>query len=173
MVKGEGRKFVRLRGVPTLCGLVLLIGCAGTSTVTKRASANLVPASTITVVSRGVDSHNVQGQIEDILFRKGYNVVSETVARDQLKVKSDVVIEPGHGTVDTSVSHVKEVRSVYLFSFSYATRPDFPQGEVFTSFTGSIIDLRTGQLVASLRFSQGAFGSKSMTSALERMLKDL
>jgi len=156
-----------------LVPVITLLGCVGVATVTKRPNAEFVPRSTITVVQKGEDRHNVQGQIEDILFQKGYNVVSERVARDQVKIETDAQAKNNKASVYTSISRVKEVNSVYLLSFSYSTRDDIPLGEVFESFTASIVDLADGSLVASLKYSQGAFSTESIAAALKKTFKGL
>lgn len=166
--------------VKTICifaitlSIFLIFGCAGTVNVSVKPDTSFTPKSTITVVSSGYDPLGVQGKIEHLLMSRGFEVVSEAVARDKVKyqdkIKSDA---PGQSEAEASLERVQEVRSTYILRFSYSYRSDIPHGNVFRNFTASVVDLNTGKVVASADFSQGDFGSRSVSSVLEEFVNKL
>lgn len=153
--------------------IIILFGCAPQYSVTKRPEFKLVKGSTITVVSKNYDYANVQGEIEHILLEKGFNVVSEEVVKKSIEIDENYELNKSSISGKTSIYNQTALKSVYMLTFTYSTRADIPHGRAFTNFTGRIVELISGKLVASLRFSQGDFGSTSIPMALQNMLSEL
>ncbi len=153
---------------------LLMFGCAGTINVLVKPDTSFTPKSTITVVSSGYDPLGVQGKIEHLLLSRGFEVVSEAVASDKVryqdKIKSDAL---GQSEAEAYLERVQEVRSTYILRFRYSYRADIPHGNVFRNFTASVVNLNTGKVVVSADFSQGDFGSKSVSSVLEEFVNKL
>jgi len=141
--------------------------------VTKREEYKLVQNSTVTVVSKIKDKMNAKGILEQLLLERGFNVVSEDVARNQIDIQSTTDIKKDRMTEKKTLENVKKLASVYMLTFSYTTRSDFPHGKVFSSFTASVVDLRTGKLVSAIRFNQGPMGGSSINAVLEKAVEKL
>lgn len=153
--------------------VAFMCGCSTPPTVTSRPESKLVPQSTITVVCRGVDYLNVAEQMEAVLLERGFNVVSEAVARNQTRLQGEATAGESAARGSVVIENVKALRSAYFLSFTYSSRADFPHGQVFESFAGSVAELESGRIVSSFRFSQGAFGSKSVQAALKEVVSKL
>ncbi len=165
------REFVILAAV--CLSVVVFAGCAATPTVVMRPNERLASGATITVVSKAADPLAVQAKLEHLLFSKGFKVVSEAVAREQLRVSVDTSVTDNKAYTSGVAERVREVRSVYIFRFDYRTRLDIPHGEVFSTFTGTLVDLRSGEVVASADFAQSGFGSESVSDVLNNIVGQL
>lgn len=140
--------------------------------VTKRPGTTFGKDSPITVVcNKYIDSDNVQGLIEHILLEQGFNVISEAVAKRSVEFEGELNTTGGYSG-NLSVYKQKELGSVYMLAFSYKSVAAFPTN-MFSSFTGRVVDLRTGMVVTSLSFSQGDLGGLSIEDALRKMLIQL
>jgi|GEM_PF-5398909 len=162
-----------IRLVAAISIVLSLHACAGTVKVVNAEALDAIKGSTITVVSHGNDPENVRGLIEQALIEKGYKVVSEEVARKETQVEATSIIDGNAQVTVGSVYNQTTVKSVYVLSFTYSTRPDFPHGVVIHTLSGSIIDLRSGVVKSSMRFSQGDFGSTSTEAAIDKLLEQM
>jgi len=154
--------------------VVLTLGCAGPLNFSVRPDTSFKRHSTITITSGGYDPLGVQGQMEHLLVSRGFEVISEAVAHDKLKYKDKITSDTrGQSEAEASLERIEEVRSIYILRFSYGYRADFPHGNVFTDFTASIVDLETGKVEVTADFSQGQFGSKSVSSVLREFADKL
>jgi len=161
---------------PSVCVLLVsfwLAGCAGKVAVVKKPGTSFARSSTITVVAAGNDFLGVQGQLEHLLLSRGFEVVSEAVARERVKYEDSIQSGAGESSASASLERVTEVPSAYIMRYSYSTRPDFPNRHVFTQFSASVVDLRDGALQASVDFSQGELGSKSVQAVLREVAESL
>jgi len=145
--------------------VVLTLGCAGPLNFSVRPDTSFKRHSTITITSGGYDPLGVQGQMEHLLVSRGFEVISEAVAHDKLKYKDKITSDTrGQSEAEASLERLR---------FSYGYRADFPHGNVFTDFTASIVDLETGKVEVTADFSQGQFGSKSVSSVLREFADKL
>jgi len=151
----------------------VFIGCAGPVNVSIRPDTSFDQNSTITVISSGHDPLNVSGQLEFLLSSKGFDVVSEAVARDRIEYEEEVSKSPTQQNTTGAVERVRRVPSAYILRYNYNYRPDFPNGYVFTNFTATIVDLSSGKIIASTNFNQGEFGSKSVSKTLTEFVDQL
>lgn len=166
---------VKIISILTIISFTLQIfGCAGAVNVTVKPDTYFSTNSTITVVSNGYDPLGVQGKIEHLLMNHGFEVVSEAVASDKIRYEDKIKNSTsGQSEAEASLERVKEVRSAFILQFTYSYRADIPHGNVFNNFAASIVDLDSGKIVVSADFSQGDFGSKSVSSVLEEFVTKL
>ena len=153
--------------------IILLSGC-GTVNVALKPNTEFSKNSTITIIVNGHDRIGVQGSLEHLFLERGFEVVSEAVARRELKFQSEsdsaLLAQSGQskaGVISKSssnqvLSSVKTVKSVYILRTSYNAYYDVFYW-AFTSFNATVVDLSTGKVVGSVRFS----GDRSVGSVLE------
>ena len=154
--------------------LVLVIfvsGCAApVVNVTEHQKANFSTSNTITVMCKTYDPLNIQGELEHLLLAKGYDVVSEDVA--VRKAKSDIDMNYNNNRAQGGIEsyNTTELRSVYALTFSYS---DVWNGLLFGNqvkkLYGSLIDLRTGKVVKSLKIDRKS-SYKSDSAFLEELV---
>jgi hypothetical protein len=156
-----------------MLSIFAFVGCAGPVNVSIRPDTSFDQNSTITIVSGGADPLNVTGQLEFLFSSKGFNVVSEAVGRDRIEYDEKIKNSPTQQNTTGAIERVKRLQSAYMLRYSYGYRPDFPNGNVFTNFTATIVDLSDGKIVASTNFSQGEFGSKSVSKTLTEFVDQL
>ncbi|MCW1887632.1 hypothetical protein OKA04_23040 [Luteolibacter flavescens] len=128
-----------------LTSLALLSSCASSSRPT---SAAAVPtAATITVTCKRSDHLGFREEIEHLLVNRGYNVVSDDVARRSVVTEFGVSHQPSRTTGRIESFSEKQLRSVYALSFTYTTYLD---GQMKT-LQGSVVDLNSGRVVRSIK----------------------
>jgi len=123
--------------------------------------------ASITVVSPGNDPLGIQAKLESRFAQSGFDVVSESVAKTQVNIEKNSQFNNTSSSSNTSITDLKVVNSIYIFRFHYSYRDDFPNGVVFSTFTGNVIDLRNGKLLATVEFKQGVFGGRSIDKTIE------
>jgi len=168
--------------VPLAC-LCLLVGC-GTVNVVMKPQTTFTKNSTITVVVQSADQLGVQGKLEHLLLERGFEIVSEAVAQEKVKLQSEAdsgiaaksatthsetaAAVVGKSRSEQSLSKVIEVKSSYILRFRYHAYYDVFYW-AFTSFNATIVNLATGEVVASVNFS----GDRSVDSVLEEFANKL
>jgi hypothetical protein len=166
-----------------LIGLFFVSGC-GTVNVALKPQTTFSKNSTITVVAQGTDKIGVQGKLEHLLLERGFDVVSEAVAQEKVKLQSEsntgvaakssnmgsgfgaAIMEKSQS--DQTLSKVTEMKSAYILRFQYHSYYDVFYWS-FTSFNASVVDLVSGEVVASANFS----GDRSVNSVLEEFANKL
>jgi len=153
--------------------IVLLTGC-GTVNFALKPNTEFNKNSTITIIVNGNDRIGVQGSLEHLFLERGFEVVSEAVARRELKLESEsdstVLAQGGQSkasvisknTSNQVLSNVKTVKSAYILRTSYNAYYDVFYW-AFTSFNATVVDLSSGKVVGSVNFS----GDRSVDSVLE------
>lgn len=163
--------------------LSLLVGC-GTVNVAMKPQTTFTKNSTVTVVVQSADQLGVQGKLEHLLLERGFEIVSEAVAQEKVKLQSeadaDIAAKSttihdeaaaaviGKSRSEQSLSKVTEVKSAYILRFRYHAYYDLFYW-AFTSFNATVINLTAGEVVASVSFS----GSRSVDSVLEEFANKL
>ena len=162
---------------------VSLTGC-GTLNVFLKPHTTFSRDSTLTVVVESEDRLGIQGKLEHLLLNRGFEVVSQAVAKEKVSFESEsnaaamAKTASGSGTVtagvigtiksEQSLSKVREVKSAFILRFRYHAFYDLIYWS-FTSFNATIVELSSGKVVASASFS----GGKSVDSVLEEFVKKL
>jgi len=147
--------------------MFLFLGCARFNVSTKP-DTTFSRNCTITVVCNDDDALGIQRDLEDLLSSRGFNVVTETLARIKVNMQNRYKNKAlGQSKAGTSSERLKELSSVYCLRFSYKFHYlTVYQYYIFTNFTAKVVDLDTGEVVASADFSQSGFGTRSISSVL-------
>jgi len=107
----------------SLAAIILLAGCSSVSVVEQK-KANFNINDTVTVISKGNDPLNLQGELEHILLSRGYDVVSQDVAVQKAKLVINMDYNNNKAKGGAEVYNTTELKSVYSLSFSYSSRFD-------------------------------------------------
>ena len=153
---------------------LILIGC-GSVKVMVKPNTNFSGNSTITI-SAARDPIAVQGKLEHLFLSRGYEVVSEIVARDRIKYQDNIENKitspnqtiPEKSSAEASLERVKEFKSAYVLKFKYSAYWDVFYYS-FEEFSASIVDLSTGEIVTTVLFS----GDRSVDSVLEELVEKI
>ena len=107
----------------------------------------------------GTDS-NALGELENALFNQGYEVVSESTAREF----AEISIEKNNSSsksIKIETTPTKYYESVYLFEIDVKDRFEFKcGGRVIGSLSGRIINLVNSRVVGTFNLKQGELGAK-------------
>ncbi|MBU0568129.1 hypothetical protein KKC52_08800 [bacterium] len=163
--------------------LFVLVSC-GTVNVAIKPNTTFTKQGTITVVVESTDPIGVQGNLEHLLLEKGFEVVSQVVAEEKVKLQSEseggvlakgksnedqyTAVVVGKSLSEQAVSRIRELKSTYILRFKYHSYWDVFYW-AFTTFNATVVDLRTGEVVASVNFS----GDRSANSVLEEFINKL
>jgi hypothetical protein len=165
----------------SLVFLFLSVGCVSRTLVAIRPDASEFSArrslstdkfdcrSLMTIVSPSNDPMMLQPLLESEFVSQGFEVVSEAVAKKSLEIERP----RSESNDNVSIFTANSVKSAYMFRFSYSTRPDYPHGTVAKSFVGSVVDLRSGRIAASIKFSQGVLWSTSGEAMVEEIVTEV
>ena len=106
----------------------------------------------------GTDS-NALGELENALFNQGYNVVSESTAREFAQITIDNS-KTGQ-VINVETTPVKKYNAVYIIQIDVKDRFEFKcGGRVIGSISGRIINLINEKLVGTFNLKQGELGAK-------------
>lgn len=148
-----------------------VFGCASVVSVSEHQKANFNINDTVTVICKTNDWLNLQGELEHLLLARGYDVVSQEVAVQ--KAKSDIDVNYDNNKVQGEIESydTTELRSIYSLTFSYSST----LGGIFSNpkiekLYGSLIDLRTGKVVKSLKIHRSSWSFKSNSALLEELV---
>lgn len=118
-----------------------------------------IPAdASITMVSKliGPDVTGAGGLITNRLMTHGFNVLSPSTSREAVIYNEQVSQQDeGRTEVRSEVYNMKEIHSGYVLEFEgryYLDWIRLPRHYDFTSFTASLIDLGTGEILLSANF---------------------
>lgn len=126
----------------------------------------------------------MQGKLEHLLLERGFEVVSQAVAEEKVKLQSEAEggvlakSQSGQGQYaggvigksrsEQALSTVRELKSTYILRFKYHSYWDVFYW-AFTTYNATVVDLRTGEVVASADFS----GDRSANSVLKEFANKL
>ena len=153
---------------------IFVSGCSSVVSVTEHQKVNFNANDTVTVICKTNDHLQLQGELEHLLLARGYDVVSEEVA--VWKAKSDISMNYGNNKVQGRIEsyNTTELGSVYALTFSYSSGFDgiFRESKIIKLY-GSLIDLRTGKVVKSLKIDRSAWSSKGNSAFLEELVDQM
>lgn len=150
---------------------LFIVGCATGIEVVKTQDYN--SNASVTIVPRGSDYLGIQSRLEHKFLSQGFNVISESTALEKIKYSESTTTNSGSKKEEGEITQIKEIISIYSITFDYETRVDFPAGEVFSSFSSSVVRMSDGQLVASADFSQGQMTGKTIDKVLDQFVEKL
>ncbi len=153
---------------------IFLSGCASVVNVTEHQRAKFSKNDTVTVMCKIGDPLALAGELEHLLISRGYDVVSHDVAvrKAKLDVNMDYRNQQARGGIESY--NVTELGSVYALTFSYSSRWDgiFSERKIIKLY-GSLIDLRTGKVVKSLKIHRSLWSFKGNSAFLEELVDQM
>lgn len=153
--------------------LFLVSGCSSVK-VAQHKTAHFDRNTTITVICKGHDELGVTGELESLLLELGYDVVSEDVARRM--ASTDIDVDTNDGRVRGSISKHRtiELKSVYALTFNYSSRFDgLLRERKIDALYGSLIDLRTGRILKSLKVKRSMWALAGNDAYLEMLINQM
>lgn len=163
--------------------LPFFVAC-GTVSVAVKPNTTFTKQATVTVTVETNDPIGVQGKLEHLLLERGFEIVSQAVAEEKIRLQSEaeggVLAKGGTGVgqqatgvigktrSEQALSRVRQLKSTYILRFRYHSYWDLFYW-AFTTFNATVVDLRTGEVVASVNFS----GDRSVNSVLEEFVNKL
>ena len=153
---------------------IFVFGCASVVSVNEHQKANFNINDTVTVICKTNDWLNLQGELEHLLLARGYDVVSQEVAVQKAKSGIDVNYSDNKVQGEIESYNTTELRSIYSLTFSYSST----LGGLFSNpkiekLYGSLIDLRTGKVVKSLKIDRSAWSFKGNSAFLEELVNQM
>ncbi|HQO58791.1 MAG TPA: hypothetical protein PLT76_08750 [Candidatus Omnitrophota bacterium] len=150
-----------------LIAVLLLAGC-GTLNVYVKPGTNFNRNTTITVIG-GEDRSGTKGQIEHLLLSRGFNIVSESTARNAIKYRgslkgTDVI----NNEYIAETYSIREINSVYALEMNYSYYWDVFYW-AYTRFSAKVTDLNNGEVVLTAQFS----GDRSVNSVLNELVNKI
>ena len=150
---------------------IFLSGCGSVVSVIEHQRTKFSKNDTVTVVCKTGDPLVLAGELEHLLISRGYDIVSHEVAvrKAKLDVNMDYRNQQTRGGIESY--NVTELGSVYALTFSYSSRWDGIFGEPkIVKLYGSLIDLRTGKVVKSLKIHRNFWSGKGNSAYLEELV---
>ncbi|MBN1517042.1 hypothetical protein JXA32_10800 [Candidatus Sumerlaeota bacterium] len=156
-----------------LFAMTLLSGCSTVRVATHK-NAAFKRNESITVICKGPDTLGLTGELENLLLARGYDVISEDVARRLARTNIDVDLKDEAVRGDIDQYNATEVKSVYALTFNYSDRFDGALREQkITYLYGSLIDLRTGRILKSLKLKRSMWALKGNDAYLEMLIDQM
>lgn len=168
-----------MRSLLAVCAMAMLginIGCGTTSHRTSlRPGTEFKLESSVTVVSSGYDSIGATGMFEAALSNGGFNVIAQEVAESIAKLSVEIGRDKKGNASGFSAEYgrYRNFRSVYALKFSYATRADTGYGNVFSSLTYQIFDLKEGRIVATGSYRTGSLSTIAPQESVDMLVDEL
>jgi len=158
--------------VPWLTAGTTILACAR-HPATLGPGPPLANGALITVIQPDQDPADVQSQLTTLLQQRGFRVVSGARGSESPIGKAPL----SHDTVNTPATlpggGVQLVRSDYALSYSYAPRSGLGTNDMFQNFSATLVDLRTGALVAAAVPELRELTGKRITAVLKRFVDDI
>ena len=112
------------------------------------------------------DTYNIGGEFENALFFEEFDMVSNRVASDIVKLNNPL----NQNNLDIKLQKYREVKSVYVIDIKAVMLPTLTAcgGAMPKTLTGSIIDmLNDGKLVGTFKFKQSNMSSGCLGNVAE------
>ncbi len=153
---------------------IFVSGCSSVVSVTEHQKASFNINDTVTVICKTGDPLVLSGELEHLLLARGYDVVSQEVA--VRKAKSDIDMNYNNSRAQGGIEsyNATELGSIYALTFSYSYVWDgiFRDPKI-TKLYGSLIDLRTGKVVKSLKINRSRWSLKGNSAFLEKLVNQM
>lgn len=150
-----------------LLPIITLAGC-GTLSVYVKPGTNFNRNTTMTVIG-GEDESGTKGQIEHLLLTRGFNIVSESTAKNAIKYKDSLKgtdIINNEYIAETYL--IKEINSVYALELNYSYYWDVFYW-AYRRFSAKVTDLNNGEIVLTAQFS----GDRSVNSVIKELVNKI
>ncbi|HEY4303424.1 MAG TPA: hypothetical protein VGM82_03095 [Gemmatimonadaceae bacterium] len=129
--------------------------------------------ASITILAPDRDPANVTGQLEQRLIVHGFTVISALASGSQIQGEARTVVDSSGARTAATVGIVRLVHSDFALRFSYTTRAALGTADVFETFAASVIDAKTGRVVATGSFGQGGLSGRQVSTVLDEFVDQL
>lgn len=118
--------------------------------------------ATLTIAAQD-DKSGTVGELNHLLFEKGFNVISYSTAKTAVKYKDKIEgSAPVNNEFEAEVYRIKELNSIYALELDYTYYYDAFY-YAYRSFSARVVDLNSGEIVMSANFR----GDRSVRSVLK------
>ena len=148
--------------------IVLFITSCGTMQVTTKPDVVLSKSASITIAQQE-DQTGTVGELNHLLFSKGFNVIAYSTAKKAMTYKEkntgdDMV----NNETNAELHSFREINSIYALELNYTYYYDMLYW-AYRNFSARVVDLETGEIVMSAYFR----GDRSVRSVLNEFVNKL
>ncbi len=146
----------------------LIFTSCGTVKLSVKPGATFSRNATLTIAEED-DITGTVGELNHLLFEKGFNVIAYSTAKKALKYKDKIKgSDPVNNEFEAEIYSIKELNSIYALELNYTYYYDVFY-YAYRSFSARVIDLNTGQIIMSANFR----GDKSVRAVLKDFVNQL
>ncbi|SHJ67297.1 hypothetical protein SAMN04487911_13014 [Arenibacter nanhaiticus] len=148
--------------------IALTLNSCGSAKVYVKPNTNFNRDMSLTVRGTDNDAAGLIGELQFALTSNGFNVVSESVARNGINLSQKGEIENSNFDIKSQLYKSIELKSVYvliprynwhIYAFSYR----------ITNFQAELVDLFSGEVVMNISFQ----GDRTPTGVTNRVIEEL
>lgn len=130
--------------------LLLLLSC-GSARVYVKPNTSFNKQMTITLTGTSNDNAGLISEIQFELSSRGFNMVSESVAKNAINKSTNGSLSSNSFSINTQLNKSIELKSVYALNSKYNYIQD-AIGIGIRNYQGELVDLFTGEVVMNLSF---------------------
>jgi len=147
---------------------ILFFTSCGTVKLSVKPGANFSRNATLTIAEED-DLTGTVGELNHLLFEKGFNVIAYSTAKKAIKYKDEIKgSDPVNNEFEAELYSIKELNSIYALELNYIYYYDVFY-YAYRSFSARVIDLNTGEIIMSANFR----GDKSVRAVLKDFVNQL
>lgn len=148
---------------------ILFFTSCGTVKLSVKPGAKFSRNATLTIAQED-DLTGTVGELNHLLFEKGFNVIAYSTAKKAIKYKDKIKGSyPVNNEFEAELYSIKELNSIYALELDYTYYYDVFFGYYYRSFSARVIDLNTGEIIMSANFR----GDKSVSAVLRDFVNQL
>jgi hypothetical protein len=149
---------------------VFLLSSCGSARVYVKPETEFTKQMSLTLTGTDNDNAGLIGELRFALSSNGFNVVSESVAKDAINITQNGGLNNNNFDINTQLYKSLELKSVYAFNsrYNYIISP-LTYRITITNYQAEMVNLFTGEVVMSISFR----GHRSPRSVAEKVLKEL
>jgi hypothetical protein len=147
----------------------LLISC-GSVRVYVKPNTEFSRQMSLTLTGSDNDKAGLIGELQFALTSNGFNVVSESVARNGINLSQEGQLDSDSFDLNSNLYKSLELKSVYALNSRYnlGINP-LTYSITISSFQAELVDLYTGEVVISLSFR----GNRTPQAVAKRVVEEL
>lgn len=146
----------------------LFFTSCGTVKLSVKPGAKFSRNATLTIAAED-DKTGTVGELNHLLFEKGFNVIAYSTAKKAIKYKDEIKgSDPVNNEFEAELYSIRELNSIYALELNYTYYYDMFY-YAYRSFSARVIDLNTGEIIMSANFR----GDKSVRAVLKDFVNKL
>lgn len=156
------------RNILVIILITLIFTSCGTVKLSVKPGVKFSRNATLTIAKED-DRTGTVGELNHLLFEKGFNIISYSTAKKAVKYKDEIKgSDPVNNEFEAEIYSVKELNSIYALELNYTYYYDMFY-YAYRSFSARVIDLNTGEIIMSANFR----GDKSVRAVLKDFVEKL